>query len=65
MHRRGSGRLTTWLGDLRLPADERRAARAERHAEEEIRRERDWSDEHARQRAATDAEARRNQPYRY
>jgi hypothetical protein len=48
---------------MRLPADERRAARAERRAEEEIRRERDWYDEHARQRAATEAEARRNLPY--
>ena len=65
MHRRGAGRLTTWLSDLRLPADERRAARAVRRAEEEIRRERDWSDEHARKQAATAAEARRNLPYRY
>ena len=65
MRRPGSGRLTTWVGDLRLPADERRAAKAERRAEDEIRRERDWSDEHARQRAATDAETRRNLPYRY
>ena len=64
MHRR-DGRLRTWLGDLRLPAGERRAARAERRAEEEIRRERDWSDEHARKRAATAAEARRNLPYSY
>ena len=62
--RRRSGRLTTWLGDLRLPADERRAAKAERHAEEEIRRERDWTDEHARRVAASEAEARRNLPYR-
>jgi hypothetical protein len=65
MRRHGSGRLRMWLGDLRLPADERRAAKAERRAEDEIRRERDWSDEHGRQRAAADAEARRNLPYRY
>lgn len=64
--RTGSGhRLTTWLGDLRLPRDERRAARAERRAEDELRRERDWRDEHARKRMAAEAEARRNQPYRY
>jgi hypothetical protein len=65
MHRRSEGRLATWIGDLRLPPDERRAAKAERRAEKEIRRERDWSDEHARQRAATEAEARRNHQYRY
>jgi hypothetical protein len=48
---------------MRLPADERRAARSERRAEEQIRRERDWSDEHARQLMSAEAEARRNRPY--
>jgi hypothetical protein len=46
--------------ELRLPPDERRAARAERAAEEQMRRERD--DPHVAQRIAARnaAEARRN-----
>jgi hypothetical protein len=64
MRRHCPGRLRTWLGDRQLPADERRAARAERRVEDEMRRERDWHDERARQRAAMEAEIRRHQPYR-
>ena len=39
-YRRGREALT-WLGAWRLPAPERRAARAERTAEQRMRRERD------------------------
>ena len=48
------------LRELRMPPDERRAARAEREAEEQMRRERD--DPHMAQRIAARnaAEARRN-----
>ena len=48
------------LRELRLPRDERRAARAEREAEAQMRRERD--DPHMAQRLAARnaAEARRN-----
>ena len=48
------------LREWRMPPDERRAARAEREAEEQMRRERD--DPHIAQRIAgrNDAEARRH-----
>ena len=52
-------RIGAWVRERRLPADERRAARAERRAEEQLRRERDKDDERARQLAAVDAERRR------
>lgn len=52
-------RIGAWLREQRLPADERHAARAERRAEEQLRRERDKDDERARQLAAADAERRR------
>jgi hypothetical protein len=45
--------------ERRLPPDERQAARAERQAEEQMRRERDKTDERARQVAAAEAERRR------
>ena len=64
MRRHGQHRLTIWLGDMRLPADERRAAQSERRVEAEMRSERDFYDHRARQRAAMDAEIRRHQPYR-
>jgi hypothetical protein len=53
MRRHGSGRLTTSLGDLRLPADERRAAKAgaPRGGGDPSRAR--LSDQHARQQAAT------------
>jgi hypothetical protein len=40
MARRGR-RAATWIGELRLPRDERRAARAERAAERQMNLERD------------------------
>jgi hypothetical protein len=48
------------MRERRLPPDERRAARAERQAEEQMRRERDHNDERARQLAAADAERHRH-----
>jgi hypothetical protein len=47
------------LRDLRLPKDERAAARAERCAERELRRERDNEERADRRAAAVDAESRR------
>jgi hypothetical protein len=47
------------LKDWRLPRDEREAARAERHAEEQMRRERDNPETPERRAAARDAEAKR------
>jgi hypothetical protein len=52
-------RVGSWIRERRLPADERQAARAERKAEAQIRRERDKDDERARQLAAAEAERRR------
>jgi hypothetical protein len=49
------------LSELRLPRPERDAARAERRAEREIRRERDNQDSGARRAAKLEAEARRQQ----
>ena len=46
--------------DLMLPADERAAARAERRAEEAMRRERDSTETADRRAAALAAEAKRN-----
>jgi hypothetical protein len=53
----------TVVREWRLPGPERRAARAERRAEEEIRRERDseWTPE--RRAAALDAERRKYDYY--
>jgi hypothetical protein len=48
-------RLREWL----LPADERRAARQEREAEDRIRRERDWYCERSRQLLRAEAERQR------
>ena len=52
-------RVGTWVRERRLPPGERRAARAERRVEQQVRRERDHYDERARQLAAADAERRR------
>jgi hypothetical protein len=52
-------RVGTWVREQRLPADERRAARAARRAEELLRKERDHDDERARQLAAAEAERHR------
>ena len=56
-------RVATWIRERRLPPDERRAARLEREAEAQIRRERDWDDPRARQIAAAEAERRRYSDY--
>jgi hypothetical protein len=56
-YRRGRTALT-WLGDWRLPRAERRAARAERETERQMRRERDNEHNAARLAAAREAEAR-------
>lgn len=51
------------LRELRLPAPERRAARAERAAEAQIRRERDNQETAERRAAALEAEAHRYDSY--
>jgi hypothetical protein len=51
------------LRELRLPRPERRAARAERQAEREIRRERDNAETATRRAAAVEAESRRHSGY--
>jgi hypothetical protein len=48
-----------------MPRDERRAARAERRAEDAIRRERDNTETNARRAAAIDAERHRHDGYKY
>jgi len=52
-------RLTASLGDLRLPKDERRAARGERADQARIRAERDHLHHDLSRRAAAEAEHRR------
>ena len=52
-------RIATWVEELRLPPDERRAARSERAVLAQPRRERDHDDPRARQLAAVEAERRR------
>jgi hypothetical protein len=47
------------LGELRLPPPERRAARAERAAERQMRRERDNAHSETARRGATEAERQR------
>jgi hypothetical protein len=53
------GRLVERLQDWRLPRAEREAARAERRAEEQMRRERDNTHTPERRAAAREAEAKR------
>lgn len=53
---RRTRRVLAWIQELRLQPDERRAARAERAAEEQMRRERDNAETVARRAAAVDAE---------
>jgi hypothetical protein len=48
--------LLARVRELRLPKEERRAARAEREAERQMRRERDNAETVARRAAAVDAE---------
>jgi hypothetical protein len=55
--KRGRAALT-WLGEWTLPGPERRAARSERDAERQMRRERDNQHSNERRAAALAAEAR-------
>ncbi len=54
-----------FVRELGLPKGERRAARAERRAEEAMRRERDNTESNARRAAALEAERRRHDGYKY
>jgi len=60
--RRGRA-LLTWAGEWRLSPPERRAARAEREAERQMRRERDNEQSAAIRAAAVEAERRRYRNY--
>jgi hypothetical protein len=60
---RGRYEPLTRLRELRLPRPERQAARAERNAEREIRRERDSAETAARRAAALEAESQRYTGY--
>jgi hypothetical protein len=64
MRARGSS-PARFLRELALPRDERRAARAERKAEDAIRRERDNVESNARRAAAIEAERHRHDGYKY
>lgn len=57
--RRNRHRPLTWLQEMRLPGPERQAARAEREAERQMKRERDNEETAARRAAALEAESRR------
>ena len=57
--RRDRRSIAVVLSELRLPGPERRAARSERAAEAQIRRERDNPHSATRRAAAAEAEARR------
>ena len=54
-----------FLRELTLPRDDRRAARAERRAEDAMRRERDNTESNVRLAAAIDAERHRHDGYKY
>ena len=53
----------TWLGEWRLPGPDRRAARSERDAERQMRRERDNEQSAAARAAALEAEARHDRNF--
>lgn len=55
----GRDALRTWWVERRLPADERRAAKAERRTLAQMRLERDAPDAKLQGKLAADAEARR------
>ena len=59
---RVAGRLSTFLRELQRPHAARAAARAERHSERTLRRERDNQETAERRAAAVEAERRRNYP---
>jgi hypothetical protein len=56
---KANSRVQGFLRELRLPREERDAARAERHAEQEMRSHRDSSETADRRLAAVEAERRR------
>jgi hypothetical protein len=56
---KANSRVQSFLRDLRLSREERKAARAERRAEQEMRSQRDNSDTADRRLAALEAERRR------
>jgi len=56
---KANGRTQTFLSELRLPRSERAARRAERRAEDEMRRMRDNDQTPERRAAAIEAERRR------
>jgi hypothetical protein len=58
---KANSRTQTFLLELRLPRDERAARRAERRAEDEMRKTRDSDQTAERRAAAIDAERRRYQ----
>jgi hypothetical protein len=58
--RRHEAATVRFLRELAMPRDERNAARAERRAEEAIRRERDNPYSNERRAARVEAERRRN-----
>ena len=60
--RRGRAALTR-ISEWRLPGPERRAARSERDAERQMRRERDSQDSNERRAAALEAEARHDRNF--
>ena len=58
---KANSRTQSFLRDLRLPRDERAARRAERRAEDEMRKTRDSDQTPERRAAALEAERRRYQ----
>jgi len=58
---KANSRTQTFLREMRLPRAERAARRAERRAEDEMRRSRDNDETPERRAAALEAEARRQQ----
>jgi hypothetical protein len=58
---KANSRTQSFLRDLRLPRDERAARRAERRAEDEMRKTRDNRETPERRAAALEAERRRHQ----
>jgi hypothetical protein len=60
--RRGRAAVT-WVGEWRLTGPERRAARSERAAERQMRRERDNGESAAARAAALESEARRDRNF--
>jgi hypothetical protein len=58
---KANSRTQSFLRDLRVPRDERAARRAERRAEDEMRKTRDNDETPERRAAALEAERRRHQ----